>query len=123
MNAPIRKPTVAQANDFGLTQIGQWTDYQSSPPLDEQLTQRGIEFDRADIPHLVGMGGCAYLIFYCSPNSGKPVTVLCVPVRADIDSFYEDYWYFEGMSREQALADEQIWLTRYDLCRALLAAS
>lgn len=107
-------------NKIGLTKFNYWSDMQPNKDLREQLQDRGIEFSEIPITHLVGMAGNAALVFYISPVSGKPVTVLAVPIRYEIDSFAEEYYIFEGMTKEQALRDEEWWLIAYDAARHLV---
>lgn len=106
--------TPAKPNTLGVTGTASWSDLSRGDPLADQLKKAEIQFDRIDVPHLVGMAGSAYLVCYVSPRSGKPMTVLCVPVRYEIDGWAEDYFYCEGMTREQALADENHWLKVYN---------
>ena len=103
------------ANDIGLSFYNGWTDLMAGDPQEAQLQAAGRHYEKIDITHIVGMGGCAYLLCYTSLK-GEPVTVLVVPLRGDIDSFAEDYYYFLGMTQEEATKDESAWLARYDEC-------
>lgn len=113
-------------NKIGLTKYSWWdSDMRSLPSgkdaiLENQLAAAGMHYDIAEIKHLVGMGGCAYLLFYLSQKSGKFVTVLCVPHHEIIDSWGMDYFYFEGMTQAQAMIDEEWWLIAYDACKDLI---
>ncbi|MCK9527004.1 MAG: hypothetical protein M0R49_13890 [Limnochordia bacterium] len=116
-----------KSNSIGLTGYSWWDDWSYKPlpsgkdgTLENQLTDAGVSFERIDIKHLVGMGGCAYLIFYTSPNTGKPVTTLCVPHHEIIDSWGMEYFIFAGMPKEQALKDEGWWLIAYDAAKELI---
>lgn len=92
-------------NNIGLTRYIET----EGPWLADQLAQQGIAFERVGLPHLVGMAGTAYTLSYISKLSNQPITVLCVPHRADIDDFSEEYFYFEGMSLADALAKGESW--------------
>lgn len=105
-------------NEYGLTNYHCWSD--CGPTLREVLTKNSVSYQETEIPHLVGFAGNAELIFYVSPKLGKPVTVLAIPHRYDIDGFAEEYFYFVGMTKEQALQDEQWWLNLYPKLKALL---
>jgi hypothetical protein len=107
-------------NDIGLTKYTGYSDFSSNGTLEDQLDKAGVKYIEALIPHLVGMAGEARLLFYTSPKTGSHVTVLVVPLRGDIDSFGEDYYYFEGVSMEDALRDESRWLNAYDVGRAMV---
>jgi len=107
----------APENTIGLTKIGGWEDMSSHQPLTDQLDAAAIAYTRSEIPTIVGMGGPAYTVFYASPKTGNAVTVLCVPVRYEVDGFAEDYYYFEGMAPEAVGADG--WTNTYDECRRL----
>lgn len=109
----------APPNEIGFTRFAYWADGYGST-LEGRLEERKIPFTKAEIPHLIGMAGCAYLLFYQSPNTGLQVTVLCVPLRYDIDGFMEEYYAFEGKGRDEALQDEKWWLQAYDTCRKLM---
>jgi hypothetical protein len=109
--------TFEQPNAISLTHYHGWDDSCASGPLCDQLATAKIPFEQMDVPHLVSMAGNASLVFYVSPKTGKPVTVLLIPSRADIDSFGEEYFYFEGMTREQAMADERFWPDAYEQAR------
>jgi hypothetical protein len=104
-----------EPNEIGLARWVPWDSDTGGWQLEPGLESRGIPFEKAEIPHLVGMGGCAWLVFYMSPNTKGLMTVLCVP-KAAIDSFAIDYFYFPGVSKEHALESEQVWLDRYDVC-------
>lgn len=107
----------APQNTIGLTHIG--SAFDEDETLRDQLKARDVAYTEVEIPHLVGMGGCASLVFYASPVDGVPVTTLVVPQRGDVDSFGEAYYFFRGVTREEALRDEQLWLDRYSACREL----
>lgn len=105
-------------NGIGLTRFRSISfDVAGQASLTDQLEAAGAPYGRVDIPNIVGMGGNAYLIFYTSPSSGRPVTVLVVPVQADVDQFHEDLYYFEGIGPEEARSLD--WLVLYDKARAL----
>jgi hypothetical protein len=114
----------AAPNDFGLTGIGEWDGMLDARTLHQQLDAQGVTSERVALPQIVGMGGSAELLFYTSPRSGQPVTVLCVPHRYDVDGFAETYYYFEGMGRAEALAGdwEVAWAERYDRAEELFHA-
>lgn len=107
------------SNSFGLTKCMVWDDLaSSSPQLLEQLEKAKVVFEKSELPHIVGMGGNAYLVSYVSPKTSLPVTVLCVPHRDDIDSWYEEYFYFEGLQKDSVSEDK--WIDLYDECRTLV---
>jgi hypothetical protein len=112
-----KTPEAAPENTIGLTHVAH--AYDGHPGLRDQLREQGVAFSETEIPHLVGMAGCASLVFYLSPVDGAPITTLAVPIRADVDSFGESYYIFRGLTREEALRDEQAWLDRYEACRQL----
>lgn len=111
----------APANDFGLSAVATYDDLFSGLTLEEQLTAEGTAFETANLAQIVGMGGRARLVFYVSPKTGRRVTVLVVPHRVDVDRFSEDYFYFQDMDRDSALAGEadMRWAELYDKCTAL----
>lgn len=106
-----------QDNTIGLKQSKSWSDMSTDAPLVDQLDQQQIAHVEIVIPNLVGLGGSAYLCEYTSPATGKAVTVLCVPIRYEIDGFAEDYYYFEGLALDDAQALD--WIDLYDACREL----
>jgi hypothetical protein len=108
--------------DFGLTRVAE-CDY-SSDPIETALGKQAIGFERRELPHIIGMGGNAWLLSYTSPKTGLPVTVLAVPHRYDVDDFTEEYFYFEGMAWSAALAGDVDleWAERYDRCKKALAS-
>ena len=108
-----RQPRTFPPNPWGLTHYNTWGDLDASPPLESQLQRAGVPYDQGDIPHLLGLAGCAYLVFYTSTRTGLPVTVLCIPHRSDIDTWSVEYFYFEGMARAAALRDENWWIDHY----------
>jgi hypothetical protein len=107
-----------EPNDIGLSLVATWSDLSAAGPLVDQLDKAGVRYECQQIPHLLNWhGGESYLVFYDSPKTGKPTTVLCTPIRYDIDAFAEDYFYFVGMTQAAALEiGEAGWLTRYDRC-------
>jgi hypothetical protein len=116
-------PRPAPTNDFGLIATAGWDGTVSSPPLEDQMTRGGVPVDTYDLPGIIGAGGIGRLLFYISPNSGRPMTVLTVPHRAEVDQFAEDYFYFE-MTRAEALdGDADVrWADLYDRCHGLTEA-
>ena len=113
--------TPAPDNPFGMTRYAWWSDLaeiqSGTKPLRDQLTAQNVTFEEEQIPYIVGMAGTAALLFYTSPRTGQPVTVFCIPHRYDVDSWAEDYYYFEGLSKDEALAKD--WSEVYDFARAL----
>jgi len=107
-----------EPNDIGLSMAATWSDMSAAAPLLDQLDKAGIAYRRREIPHLLHLaGGEAYLVFYDSPKTGKPTTVLCTPIQYDVDAFAEEYFYFTGMTEAVALSiGEAGWLSRYDRC-------
>ncbi len=105
-------------NEIGLIKFAWWADF--GDPLLKQLEKAGITYQTVDIPHLVGIGGCAYLTFFTG-TSGKNWTVLCIPIHYDIDGFAEEYYYFDGNEwpMEKAIESEQRWIDAYEKCREL----
>jgi hypothetical protein len=85
-----------------------------------QLGNSGVEYTTAEISHLVGRNGCAYLLFYYSRKLDCPMTVLCVPIRYDVDGFATDYYYFPGVDRDTALESEQRWVDAYETARKIV---
>jgi len=100
------------ANPIGLTKVAWWTDLHANPRMAEQLAAAGVATTRREIPEIVGMGGCAELLCYTSPKTGKAVTVLVIPKQADVDSFAEDYYIFEGLALQESAALD--WVSMYD---------
>lgn len=94
-----------------------WCDIakEGTLPLAHQLTAAGITFSDVPIPHLRSLAACASLYIYTDPT---PVVVLVIPQRG-VDSVAETYYFFDGMTREEALESEQAWLDRYDICETL----
>ncbi len=105
-------------SQIGLTRFNYWDDKQPNSDLRGQLKKGRIQYSEAPIRHPVGTDGTASLVFYNSPKSGKPITVLVVAHRPA--SFSEDYFYFEGMTKEQALRDEEWWLIAYEAAEQLV---
>jgi hypothetical protein len=116
-----------EANDIGLSAAAAWSDNAAAasshmdvfwPPLLEQLDRAGITYQRQEIPDLPRWGNSeAYLVFYDSPRTGRPTTVLCTHISFDIDAFAEDCFYFTGLTQAEALAiGEAGWLARYERC-------
>lgn len=106
-----------EKNEIGLTRFA-WTADGYQPGLTDQLDKAGIPYEVHEIPHLVGMGGSASLIFFRG-TSGEDRCVLFIPIRYEIDGFAEEYYYFDGMSKEKALESEQWWLDAYERCKEL----
>ena len=107
-------------NEIGLTGFATVTDPRRDETLEAQLAAQRVEYTKINLPFLIGMGGDASLICYTSPKSGQPVTVLCVPLRPDIDSFAEDYYYFVGLGQDDALAlSPDDWIARYDTAKEI----
>lgn len=105
-------------NPHGLTYTAHWTDLASGSPLADQLDAAGVAYERRDVPTIVGMAGCAYTLTYPSARlDGRPVTVLCIPTRYDVDAWAETYWYAVGM--DQAAAHLADWTAAYDWTRTV----
>ena len=111
------KPTTVAPNNFGLTMYGCWDSDGPSKPLEEQFRDEGRQVEKIALPNIVGMAGSAYLLCFVS-RKNEPSTVLVVPDSGG-DVWGEDYYYFMGLSREQATSDLDAWLIRYDHCRAV----
>jgi hypothetical protein len=92
-------------------------------PLTGRRLERGVAFDHVEVPHLLTTIGACWLTCYISPLTGKPVTVLTVPDNGGGDDPGETYYYFEGMTREQATENERWWLDNIDTMNELLHAS
>lgn len=107
-------PYPVEQNSIGLTLWAQGEEHL----IREVFKRNGVAFQEAPIPHLTGAGGCASLVFYTSPTSGKPVTVLVIP-QPFSDAYIEEYYYFEGLGREDAMLDEQAWLDRYTAAKSI----
>lgn len=101
-------------NRLGLTKVSGWSDLMAGNTLEDQLKKAGVPYEEVEIPHMGTFAGNARLIFYTNPKSGWSVTVLIVVHQSDIDSWAEDYFYFEGMTKEGAMADENWWIENYD---------
>jgi len=111
--------TKVAENTIGLTAWSGWTGYLGGSPLEDQLREKDIPFEHVELPHLLTTVGACWLTFYTSPLRGKPVTVLTVPVTDGWDDPGEFYYYFEGMTRERALENENWWLDNIDTMRQL----
>lgn len=85
--------------------------------LADQLEKQSVPYTTTGLPRIVGTGGAATLIHYISPATGKPVTVLCVPLRIEIDCCGERYYYFIGMDRESSRRHD--WIQIYESCKDL----
>ena len=119
MPASIVKP-----NTIGLTRHI-WTELGGAQQsLESQLSDQAIPYEIIAVPHLVGMGGSASVICYVSPHTERPVSVLSVPARIEVDASFEENFYVEGMTQAEALAKgepwwiEQVWERRADLVHA-----
>jgi hypothetical protein len=112
--------TEAKPNAIGLTHYSSWDSDTGGKLLTDQLAEADITFERIEIPRLVGTAGCAYLVLYTRQN-GEPMTVLVVPSAA-ADSWCELYFYFAGVTREQAVENERVWIDRYDAASELKRA-
>jgi len=106
------KPTDIIDNKLGFTHFAWWADWGET--LREQLEKKNIQYEEAHISHLIGIHSEANLIFYVSPAINKPMTVLIISEQYEIDGFAERYYYFAGMTKEQALQDENWWVENYD---------
>ena len=84
-----------------ITRIAGWTDMMGATLLD-QLEEAGVAYKRHEVPELAGWGGEAYWLHYVSPQTDKPVAVLCVSSHALPDGIAEDYTYLDGVSYEEA---------------------
>jgi hypothetical protein len=104
----------APENTIGWTHECSYVDSLGGDCLTEQLAKKKISYLEIRIPHLAGVHAWPFLVMYTSPISGKHVVVLTIHDRYEIDDWAERYYYFEGMSKEQALASEQFWLDAYD---------
>lgn len=107
----------APPNAIGWTKSAEWEE--AGPDLAQTLVDAGVTSTIIDLPSIAGLGGAAYLTCYTSPLTGLPVTVLCLPVRYDVDLFGEHYRYFEGT--DEAAARQMDWPTLYGQMRDLLA--
>jgi hypothetical protein len=107
-----------EPNDIGLNAVAAWGYDGLSPPLLDQLDDAGITYVRQEIRHLLHWGGGeAYLVFYSSPRTGQPTTVLSTQIRFDCDTVGEDCFYFTRLTQAEALAiGEEGWRTRHDRC-------
>ena len=85
-----------------ITRIAGWTDMMGATLLD-QLEEAGVAYQRHEVPELAGWGGEAYWLHYVSPQTDKPVAVLCVSSHALPDGIAEDYTYLDGVTYEEAL--------------------
>lgn len=113
-------PTPAPANAIGLTATADWNGF-GGRPLTDQLDDAGIRYGTRDLPLIVGMGGCAQLVFYTSAKRGREVTVLVVPHQSDIDQCGETYYYFDLPEAEALAGDvDERWAGLYDQCRELV---
>lgn len=105
-------------NTIGCTGYDSWSADYNDDPLGEKLKKLNIPFDVSEIQHLVGMAGCARLLFYDSPSTGAARIAFVIPYSGG-DTWGEEYFYFDGISKEDALKSEQQWVDRYDECRKL----
>jgi len=104
-------------NDIGLSQHVEIEIGADQPALIDVLQRLDIPYETFKLENIVGMGGAAYLLWYTSRKTGKPVTVLCIPLQWDVDSFGEEYFYFEGLTKEEAL--QRDWIKVYDKAKLL----
>lgn len=109
-----------EMNEIGLTHFHEYVDSCGGTPLDAQLDKAGVPYQKIGVPHLVGINAHAELIRYTSPQTGKPIAVLCIIDRYEIDDFAISYYYREGTTQEEALRDEQFWLDWYERARELV---
>jgi hypothetical protein len=109
-----------EKNEIGLIAFA-WRADGYGETLEQQLEKNKVEYETVEIPHLVGMGGAAYLTFYHNPKTHKDMAVLCIPIRYEVDGFAIEYFYFEMNKEreERALESESWWLDAYDRCREL----
>lgn len=90
-------------------------DIPGAVTLTAQLEKQGVAFTVTELPQIVGTAGNAILIHYVSPATGKPVTVLTIPMQPEIDLYGEKYFYFVGM--DQDTASRLDWIEVYGACR------
>ena len=91
-----------EPNDIGLSSTSSWDSDPRGDGLRGQLKAEGVPFREAEVPNIAGWAGCAFLVFYTSPRSGKPVTVLATPYMIGPDAWGETYYNFSGMDEQAA---------------------
>lgn len=99
-------------NDFGCTIRNGVSDMtETNGTLIQQMDKAGVKYTRTEL----NMGGVntepCYLVHYTSTKTNSPMTILVFP-QAGIDSWAEDYFYFPGMTLDDALALN--WRQVYD---------
>lgn len=102
-------------NTIGCTGYDSWSADYDDDSLGAKLKKLGIPFDVSEIPHLTGMAGSARLLFYDSPSTGAPRITFVIPYSGG-DTWGEEYFYFDGITKEDALKSEQQWIDKYDEC-------
>lgn len=107
-----------KTNKIGLTDFAIWDNgIFSGAPLREQLDKEGVKYHEVNLNKVVSG---ASLIYYISKKSGVPITILCIQLRDEDDRPAEEYYYFEGMTLEQAIRDEDWWKTAHQTARLLV---
>lgn len=92
-----------------------WTDGDETADLTAALDKQGITHEQVAVPYICGMGGCATIVRYTSPKSGNPIEAICVPKRADVDSFELTTFTFAGGSLPP-IAETEAMIEIYDHC-------
>ena len=91
-----------QDNDYGCTKWSGVSDMDAkNGTLLEQLDNAGIAYTTAQLNMGSVNAGPCYLVHYTTTKSQMLMTILVFP-QAGIDSWAEDYYYFPGMSGEDA---------------------
>jgi hypothetical protein len=117
MPVEIMKP-----NDIGFTHFYEYVDsFCANGTLDSQLTKNGIPFEEVRIPLHPYWESNTDVLLYTSPKTGKPVAVLAVNIRYEIDDFAIRYYYREGTTKEEAQALD--WAEWFQKAEALLKES
>ncbi len=90
-------------NDFGCTKWDGVTDMtETNGTLIQQMEKKGIHYTRTNLNMGALPAEPAYLVHYTSQKSKIPMTILVIP-QIGADSWAEDYFYFPGMTMQDAI--------------------
>jgi hypothetical protein len=101
-------------NAYGCTHVSYVSDMTGQLDLRSQLKKLGINFSESPLKMGAFLEEPALVITYSQQETNIPVTVLIIPA-VGIDSWCETYYYFPGMSYEDAI----VRLDWYEIQEAL----
>ena len=89
-------------NDYGCTKRDGVSDMtETNGTLIQQMDKAQIHYTRTTLNIGAASTEPAYLLHYTSPKTNAQMTVLVFP-QAGIDSWAEDYYFFAGMTINEA---------------------